>query len=233
MIAQIISFLFITASLPANFPQLPSGFSEWERYSVNPLKYNEEINLPSFTFTSLSEAPWEIDASGLQFDIARVNPYYGWARYSAQPTKDISCINKQGGIIQIEWQSHKEQSLSQSEIKDILIYYNNSLVENMLALKNSSLEKITIAGHTGYRLRCWWWYTCCDYNYHDVGAITSYYIPCEKRDWIIICANLFYNYEGSPEGTSPEETETWEFEKTYPNNITELEQAVEQTFRVK
>ncbi len=193
----MFTFLF-TSSLPAGFPQLPSGYSEWKRYPVNQSQDNEDADLPTITFTDLKKALWDIRVPVLKFDIAMANSRSGWARYSAQPTKDLSSVNKQGGTIQIEWMHHSNEELNTTGIKTVLISREASLIENMLALSNSGVEKISIAEHTAFRLRCWWWYSCCDDTYHDVGAVTGYYIPGSNRDWIIICVNLFYTYEESP-----------------------------------
>jgi hypothetical protein len=223
-------------SLPRNFPKLPSNYLEWKRYHVEGSLPEASTNLPDSPVTSLSDTPWEIDPPALKLNHLEGSLRKGWARYVAHPVGEgysEGYVNKIDGVIEIRWFPHIKDELDAEKIRDYLIDTQSSLVENMLALGERGLEKISIAGYSAYRLRGWWWYSCCDDSYHDVGAVTSFFIPAEKLDVTIVCVNLIYNYEESPEGATPEEMETWKPEKFYSNNIAELERAVEQSFRVK
>jgi hypothetical protein len=68
------------------------------------------------------------------------------------------------------------------------------------------------------------------------GGFAYYFIPTEKFDFHIICRTLIYLYDGNPWEGYPEEmldTLPRVVIKTYPDQISELEKAVEETFRPK
>jgi hypothetical protein len=139
-----------------------------------------------------------------------------------------------------------EKKMDLQSVKDLLVFGLNStpfLRFAKISLDKSSVEEVIINGWPGFRLRAFWWGTMCDGGVHNVRRVTSYFIPAKGDqcyDFIIYCSSL--TYHRSPpfaplEEYTQEEADSiranWEYEKTYPNNIADLEQAVEQSFRVK
>lgn len=139
-----------------------------------------------------------------------------------------------------------EKNLDLPSVKDLLVYGLNStpcLRFAKVSLDKAGVEELTINGCPSFRLRALWWGSACDGGVHNVRWVTGYFIPAKEDrnyDFIIFCSNLIY-HRSPPFAPlmvyTQEESDSiianWEYEKTYPNNIAELERAVEQTFRVK
>ena len=150
----------------------------------------------------------------------------------------------EGGMAYVFWRSGEKVPLNPVSIRDCLIYGLNLYHAGVkLALNKTGVEGVIISDHPSFRLRAMWWRSQCDGSIHDVGSATCYFVPAEddeKHEFIILC--LTRTYHRSPpfaplEEYTQEEADSiranWEYEKTYPNNIAELERAVEQSFRVK
>lgn len=238
-------FLLFSAlglNTPPNFPQLPPDY-EWKDYYPYdvPQEYCEAY-LPGYKLPVLTDSsylPYTIELKDLKFDVGKGDSLYGWVRYTANPIGDISTRDWSKGTIQVDWGVHKEQELTPEAIMNyFLISKTRSRLPKFLALKEKNVEQISIADRTAYRIRSYWWNYGCDGGYQEVGALTFYFIPGKRLDYLICCATSIYTFTaGPPPGLDPEVTDSlqaiWEPEKTYPNNITELERAVEQSFRVK
>jgi len=170
---------------------------------------------------------------------------YGYARYSKSPTANSALGYVEGGLVYVFWRSGEKVPLNPVSIRDCLIYGLNLYHAGCakLALNKTGVEELITNNRLSFRIRAMWWHSGCDGGIHEVGSITSYFVPAEedeKHDFIILC--LTRTYHRSPPFAplmvyTQEESDSiianWEYEKTYPNNIAELERAVEQTFRVK
>ena len=170
---------------------------------------------------------------------------YGYAQYSKSSTASSAFGDIEGGLVYVFWRLSQKDTLNPEIIRNYLIYGLNlyDLGCAKLALNKTGVEEVIINNSPSFRLRAMWWQSQCDGSIHDVGSVTCYFVPAEeneKHDFIILC--LTRTYHRSPpfaplEEYTQEEADSiranWEYEKTYPNNIRQLEQAVEQSFRVK
>jgi len=170
---------------------------------------------------------------------------YGYAQYYPPPITSSAFGHIEGGLVYVFWRSGEKIPLNPVSIRDCLIYGLNQYDAGCakLALNKAGVEDVNINNRPGFRLRAMWWQRQCDGGIHEVGSATCYFVPAEedeKHDFIILC--LTRTYHRFPpfaplEVYTQEESDSiianWEYERTYPNNIAQLEQAVEQTFRVK
>jgi hypothetical protein len=232
---SFVAFFLIATFQPPGFPQLPSGYGEWTRYGDTLrffpgynvyVKYPKDETLPYNLFTSCLK-PYRIKIGSLQ----------GYAEYRLDST---SYCEKPPGMISIGWQSHEKDSLTYQLMETSFIKNFQFWIHGYLALDNTGIQSVTIDTFLCFRLRAYLWVSQCDGSSQSVSTITGYYIPTDKFDFTMLCSNTIYTYDHTfipPENCIPEEedslTKAFQPVHIYPNNIRELEQAVEQTFRVK
>jgi hypothetical protein len=78
------------------------------------------------------------------------------------------------------------------------------------------LERISIMWKEAYKITGYVWEPLCDASEHKIRTFTSYYLFGDSLDFHITCSSLIY-LNG----------------KILTNRLSQLEQAVEQSFRVK
>ncbi|MEA3312638.1 MAG: hypothetical protein U9Q76_10520 [candidate division WOR-3 bacterium] len=238
-------FLLFSAlglNTPPNFPQLPPGY-EWKEYGSHTIPdeyydaYRPDYNLP--VLKDSSSLPYTFELGDLKFDLGKGDSLYGGVRYTANPTRDLYSLDYSKGILWVDWGVHKEQDLTPNTLLNYyLVRARRFLIMYFLALPRTPVEQISIGNQPAYRIRSYWWHHQCDGAGQRVGSLTFYFIPTERWDIQISCVTSIYTFTaGPPPGLDPEVADSlraiWKPEKNYPNNIAELERAVEQTFRVK
>ncbi len=237
-------FSVLGLNTPPNFPQLPEGY-EWEDYLpyVVPREYCEAY-LPGYklpVLTDSSSLPYTLELEDLIFDIGKGDSLYGSVRYTANPDDHSYTGGWREGIIQVDWGVHKEQELTPEAIMNLfLVSMTRSKLPKLLALKEKKVEQISIADTTAYRIRSFWWRYGCDGGYQEVGALTFYFIPGKRLDYLICCATQFYmrtpSFDQNQSDVDESVKQLSKYERLYPERIEqirELEQAVEKTFRPK
>jgi len=239
-------FCALGFNTPPNFPQLPAGY-EWKEYSSYdvPQEYCEAY-LPGYKLPVLTDSsclPYTIELKDLKFDVGKGDSLYGWVRYTANPRGDLYNLYDRDwrkGIIQVDWGVHKEQELTPEAIMKYFLAATGIDYSRILALKEKKVEQISIADRTVYRVRSFWWHYGCDGGYQEVGALTFYFIPGKRLDYLICCATRFYTRTPSFDQNQCDVDEPVKqlskYERLYPDRIEqirELERAVEESFRVK
>jgi len=240
-------FLLFSAlglNTPPNFPQLPPGY-EWKSYFSYevPREYYEPF-LPGYKLPVLTDSsclPYTIELKYLEFDVGKGDSLYGWVRYTANPIGDIYTRDWSKGIIQVDWGLHKEQELTPEAIMNyFLVSKTRSRLPKFLALKEKNVEQISIGEKTAYRVRSFWWRYGCDGGYQEVGALTFYFIPGKRLDYLICCATQFYmrtpSFDQNQSDVDEPVKQLSKYERLYPERIEqihELERAVEESFKVK
>jgi hypothetical protein len=243
--------LVCVSSLGDERPSLPEGYTDFilskdlvefkfiDRVIENGTPLTEDSILPyEITIPSPLEFCWgEKDSfsGAITYTTCIKSKYEYWAGPDTFPYETIMLL----------WQPHQVDNPPDDSIEsslDLGLGLISSALTD-LSLDEQGPQKITISGNQAYRLRGFYLIggSCGARRY--LGAFTTYFILAQPYDYIIVCSNDIYRME-SPEVIPdsvydyPEEIRdsviaNWEHEKTYPNNIAELEQAVEQTFRVK
>jgi hypothetical protein len=237
-------FCALGLSTPPNFPQLPSGY-EWKDYISNkaPREYYAAF-LPGYELPILTDSsylPYTLELKNLKFDIGKGDSLYGWVRYTTNPAGDLYARDWSKGIIQVDWGVHKEQDLTPEAIMNyFLVATARGRFAKILALKEKKVEQISIGEETAYRIHSYWWHYGCDGGYQFVGALTFYFIPGKRLYYMICCATQFYTRTPSFDQYQIDVDEPVKqlskYERIYPDRIDQirdLEQAVEQTFRPK
>lgn len=234
-LAVIILYLVLPPK-PPNFPELPSKYIEWYEYSsqsyVNDSPHFHEYDCELQTVLDTFQPPYIINLGNLNRFWGEVDSLFGQLHYSAV-IRYFSEFAKGKGVVFIRWYPHEEVGV----INMLPFYQGGIRYFNYIAHEEKGVQRITIGGRKALRFRGWWWETQCDDLYQTVGSFTTYFIPTDKLDFRITCLTQFYERDPDywPEGVGYEDAvpEDWTYEKTYPNRIRQLEQAVEQTFRVK
>jgi len=161
--------------------------------------------------------------------------YKYWAGADTFPYEKISLL----------WQPHQVDYLPDDSVKSRLFLGLGIISSPLtyLSLNQQGPQEITISENQAYRLRGFYLIggSCGARRY--LGAFTTYFILAQPYDYIIVCSNDIYRMEGPevipdsvydyPEEVRDSIIANWDYEHTYPNNIAQLERAVEQTFRVK
>ncbi len=126
--------------------------------------------------------------------------------------------------------------------------YQIRRTEGYVLIDTTGVDEIDINGYTAYRLRGYSIWGQCDYWDVAITRVTAYLVPTEIFDYYITCYNTVYeHYSGCGDGIVYDEDFTDEqydsliaayeayYPKEYrhPDRIRQLEQAVEQSFRVK
>lgn len=242
-------FLLFSAlglNTPPNFPQLPKGY-EWKEYSSYdvPREYCEAY-LPGYKLPILTDTfcpPYNLELNDLKFDVGKGDSLYGWVRYTVNPRGDLYNLYDRDwskGVIQVDWGVHKEQDLKPEVIMKYFLAATGIDYARILAMKEKKVEQISIADRIAYRVRSYWWEYGCDGGYQEVGALTFYFIPGKRLDYMICCATQFYyrapSFDQDQSAVDEPVKQLSKYERLYPDRIDQirdLEQAVEQTFRVK
>ncbi len=244
-------FLVCVSSLGDERPSLPEGYTDFilskDLVEFKPLFRVIEDGSP---LTEDSLLTFEITLPPpLEFCWGEKNSSYGAITYAP-------CIKSKykywaGAdtfpyeITSLLWQPHQVDYPPDDSVKSRLFLGLGIIASPLtyLSLDEQGPQEITISGNRAYRLKGFYLIggSCGARRY--LGAFTTYFILSQPYDYIIVCSNDIYRMEGPevipdsvydyPEEIRDSVIANWEYEKTYPNNIAELEQAVEQTFRVK
>ncbi len=244
-------FLVCVSSSGDERPSLPEGYTDFIlskdlvefkplfRVIEDGLPLTEDTILPyEITIPSPLEFCWgEKDSSSgaITYTTCIKSKYKYWAGPDTFPYE----------IILLLWQPHQVDCPPNDSVESRL-YLGLGLISSpltYLSLNQQGPQEITISENQAYRLRGFYLIggSCGARRY--IGAFTTYFILSQPYDYIIVCSNDIYRKDGPeviphsvydyPEETRDSIIANWEYEKTYPNNIAELERAVEQTFRVK
>lgn len=225
-------------------PEGYTGFSqihelgEWHGYDIHVRQDRNEVSADSVLPYTMA-LPADIE-----FCYGIRNQYFGAVRYGHCSDKSYpnSRIyeNPEYGVFYVLWHPHQIDNPSQDTVLNQLIYGGLTISDN-LSLEKRGSQEVTVGENQAFRLRGFFYETGGgEGGGRYIGAFTSYLIISDKFDFIIVCFNWIYaNYgpiavlEEAPEHMHDSLIANWEYEHTYPNNIAELEQAVEETFRVK
>lgn len=240
---EFLVFFMWALWTPPDFPLPPENYTEWYEYgdytaletSLHFHEYDCELKTVEDTF----QPPYTINLPGLDHYHGRVDSLFGQLRYSAIPGF-FTKFAEGKRVVVIRWYPHEEIG-----VINMLPLHPEPVYFNHIAYKRGKIEKIIIGKREVYRLRGRWWEYQCDGAFQLTGSFTTYFIPTKKLDFRITCLSQFYSYEHTPPPCdAPPEVcdslikarygeEGWKPVHTWPNNIRELEQAVELTFRVK
>jgi len=160
----------------------------------------------------------------------------GWVRYSAKPTYATGEWNMSDGIVHVYWRPHRKEDITRDLVTGDMHKALNAAIDGTFAFDKEGITLVRRPNILAFRLRAWWWWSCCDSWEHEVGAITVYFIPGEKHDFLISCETSFYSFGPPDEGHEeyfPGDTAWEHFYPKQKDRIAELEQAVEETFRPK
>jgi hypothetical protein len=228
---SILVLLFVISAVPyqsPDFPKLPEGFTPWEKYNLCLFSmdnfvsesYKAEHYFWRKPIEELSLLPYTINTDNLDSSfgyytrdsligqIKYINPD-SIAEHEDPKDSDINvpwCPHNR--IIHVLWVPHREITEPDSRPQEHFSGY--------VSYHTKGWEIIPIGDVKAMRIRGLWWNVECDGTEHILGSFTNYFIPAEKFDFYVTCW-----------------THTFSCGETYPDRISELEQAVEQTFRVK
>jgi len=213
--------------IPPDYPDLPPGYHEWQEYSYSVFSdssffYQYKKTHTLSKITDSFPIPFSIDVGSLIFANAKCDSVVGQIMFYSDPTNWRETKDRRQ--VSIQWYPHQERKLDSLTIMSYLMPLSKWRSYNAISLDSMGFQKIPLTTEEGYRIRGFWWDTQCDYSIHLIGSFVTYFISTEKLDFRITCSNTTYTYSPEGEDFGPEH---------YPNRITELEQAVEQTFRVK
>lgn len=240
-------------SFPPEFPELPSGYSDWDADGAFYLPPLENLpfetwpaHFPPYTdfpgdsnYVSMydSKVPVIRDRNRLPFRITLEDmnhwegsgdEVYGKCKYSPNTGR-----SREG--ISIYWSPH-EEGLTERDIANRLVPrdYSDCGIANHLAVEKN-LTKMRIGDVEVYRHRSKWWVEagCSCGRYDEQGSATVYFIPGQKRDFHITCVTETYAFDGNPwQGYSVEELDTLPrvLIEHRPDRISDLERAVETSF---
>lgn len=217
---------------PPNFPQLPSSYIEWyensERSALECSPHFQEYDCELKTVEDTFQPPYTIKLKGFSHFWGEVDSLFGELRYYTDTSCTSLSVGGKGAVV-IRWYPHEEVG-----VVNMLPFWEEF---NHITHEKKGMQQITIGGRKALRLRGWWWEYQCDGIIQMAGSFTTYFIPTDTFDFRIACFTQFYERDPYylPEGVSYDDPvpEGWTYEKKGPNNIRQLERAVEQTFRVK
>jgi len=228
-------------------PEIPHGYTGFSQIHELGLRrrFNNHIKGEAHEVSADSIFPYSISLpNDLEFCWGKRNLNYGAIRYGHCPEKRYLNIrpfeNPEYGVFYVLWHPHQSDNPSQDTVLVQLIY-GGLTISRHLSLEKRGPQEVTVGENQAFRLRGFYYYSGGGERIDAfIGAFTSYLVLSERFDFIIVCFNQIYSYYGFGETLTiyPEEKHdsiiaNWEYEKTYPNNIAELERAVEQTFRPK
>jgi len=183
--------------------------------------------------------PYRIDLSLLNFKECRVNAacscgtaYYfanlgleSWEKAVGKPIVARS--------VSIEWYPHQETEINPSRLRYDLIFRYGDWIN----LSKKGVEKIKVNKNVAYRLRAFSHREQLDAEpFLRTERVTKYFIPTRHYDFFIECRDLVYLYDEiweAMDSLSIVLSLDWRCWLPPYDHIWELEQAVEQTFRVK
>ena len=228
-------------------PEIPQGYTGFSQI--------HELGEGSFYDTHIEGDRHEVSTDSvlpyamalpvdIEFCYGLRNQDYGAVRYGHCPDKSylgsVLCENVEYGVFYVLWYPHQYDNPSEDTVLVQLIY-GGLTISRHLSLEKRGPQEITVGENQAFRLRGFYYKRGGGERIDaSIGAFTSYLVLSERSDFIIVCFNQVYLRYGPGETLSiyPEEKHdsimaNWQYEHTYPNNIAELERAVEQTFRPK
>lgn len=230
---MIVFLLFLNSldipNVPPGLPKPPQNYTEWTEFSSRDFSFHCCLGFkesPEFGYISTEDTarlPYVVKIRGFNTLFGSGDSMFGGVSYYNPDSTEYYKMEKDN--VQIQWWPHQEFFVV--DPRPIGTPYG------YISYDRKGLEEITVEGNRWLRIRGYFWMRACDATYQTVAAFTTYFIPTEIRDFYITCLSIFYSYETSPEEATPEELKTWKPEKSYPNRIRKLEQAVEQSFKVK
>ncbi len=228
-------------------PEIPQGYTgfsqihelgEWQ-------SFNNHVKGEAFEVSADSVLPYSVSLPpDLEFCWGKRNLNYGAIRYGHCPDKRYLKFtiyeNPEYGVFYVLWHPHRYDNPSEDTVLDQLIY-GGLTISRRLSLEKRGPQEITVGENQAFRLRGFYLTSGGGEGGGTfIGTFTSYLVLSERYDFIIVCFNEIYSRYGPGETLSiyPEEKHdsiiaNWEYERTYPNNIADLERAVEQSFRPK
>ena len=228
-------------------PEIPQGYTGFSQiHELGECQgYNNHIKGEAYEVSADSVLPYTMSLpSDLEFCWGKRNLNYGAIRYGHCLDKRYLRFtifeNPEYGVFYVLWHPHQYDNPSEDTVLVQLIY-GGLTISRHLSLEKRGPQEITVGENQAFRLRGFYYLRGGGEGGGTyIGAFTSYLILTKSSDFIIVCFNEIYTYYGPGETLTiyPEEKHdsivaNWQYEHTYPNNIAELERAVEQTFRVK
>lgn len=227
--------LFSITSIHPNFPQLPENFYDWgKRESYRPYW----LTMPLDTLLKgtppikdIALLPFTLTIPEIKLSEGKIDTTEGWVEYITEPS-DVSYIGN--GVICVYWRPHRKGIITRNLVMSDMHKALVAAVDGSSAFDKDGIILVRRPNILAFRLRAWWWWMGCDGWEHLVGAVTVYFIPGEKHDFLLTCQTCFYNF-GPPEdyGDFPGDTAWEHFYPKQKDRILELERAVEETFRPK
>ena len=204
--------LLLTIWCPPEFPELPSTYTQWVEHTsysyIRNNSYYDEYNYIRIIDSTI--VPYALDISILKKRIPCGDSLLGEVEY-------YDSTHTTNQELYLSWFPHED--LDTISRKPLYQY------DGYISYDTMGFEKITIDNREAWRIRGAWWRTYIDGGVHERGFFTNYYIQTKRLDYRITCISMTYIYDDyGPDCAGLVH---------YPNRITELEQAVEQTFKPK
>lgn len=253
--------LALLAWRPEGFDNLPPNYTAWDADSTfyhppleglpcevweghfPPFNYPADSGFTSMytlkvpIISDLTDLPFTATLGELESWQACGDRLYGMVQFAADTNPDWSVS---GQWITVYWAPHEE---GVSENRDIAnrLYPRDDVFDYRyqchLAVQKS-FEKINVGDIPACRHKGRWWFQggCACGAYDFGGSFSTYIVPTPGLDFHITCATVTFEWDTNPwVGYEEDEIDTLpkEIRNSWPDDIRQLERAVEQTFRPK
>jgi hypothetical protein len=250
--------LTLLAWRPEEFDDLPPNYTAWDADSAfyhpplrDQLRKMWKDHFPPFIYSSYpgftrvyeSKVPIISDTTGLPFTAtlgdlkyweAYGDRFYGRIQFAADTNFQRSNVRR---WITVYWRPHDEGVSEEHDIANRLYPRGRVFAypDQLHLAVNKSFKKINPGGIPAYRHKGKWWVSagCACGAYHFGGSFTTYLVPTPGLDFHITCVNMTFEWDANPwQGYSEEELDTLpdDIRNSWPDNICNLEQAIEQSF---
>lgn len=219
-------------------PPLPAGYSDWQKRFTLCAEDRDLSYFPGWNVLFFLERPppsfrlpFTLKLKNLGQELFVADSFRG--RVSYPFLRDDSIPQH----IEVSWRPSRQDGIDSTEARLDLICLMTS-IENHISLDSAGVQEIIIDDVRSFRLRA---YTYEEMGSTKVNAVTGYIIPAQRHDLAVICSNKLFDYyelnqkqlSYLDESARDSVINHPEPERTWPDRIAELEQAVEQNFRVK
>lgn len=235
---MLVMLLLVAADLPwqpASFPELPEGFGQWQRHH-RILREDRAYERTCFWRThnqgpmeDTTHLPYTIDIPGYSVINIRGSTAFGKKNYYDPEVEVTRPYNY--NRVSVRWFAHSE--LNPDSIRFFLLADPDMRLPPCdMAFAEEGVEEITIGESNAYRIRCKWWHCSARGAYQRFGSLTLYLITTPTLDFHITCFTTSFDYVES-RLEDPLGGPLRRAERNYPDPIAELEQAVEESFKIK
>lgn len=201
-----------------DLPDFPENYTPWQKYDKDIYKPLLRISRNAGTLS----IPYSFSDTNFVAVYSGGDSLSNYVHYITDTSIWLK-NNWRYGEVYIRWYPHQSDlTRTEENLLPLHSYWHSWSL--FLSLDKRGFDNINIGENKAYRQKGWFWAGQCDWSSQWVGSYTTYFIPTESYDFRITCLSTTYTYSSEGGEFGPEH---------YPDRISELEQAVEQTFRVK